>query len=418
MKKKEYVWVSVVVAIITLFGFSLFPVSDCNAQSALEPYKIGFSGAVTGPPAVSYTPLSDGLRLYITDLNERGGINGRKISLTFEDTAGAGIKAGASVKRFAGEKVHLIVLSAPSGTYAPAFEEVRRADIPLLVMSIGPHETVPPKCERLIYGQIHGNAKNATEIIVRIIKEQLVSKEKMPVWGIAGIDIPVSRKGAETQGAVGEKFGMKTVVKIAPLGVMDYTPIAASMKDAGCNIVSTWGSGGLTVGLFKALNKMGYKGVLYINTPDPPEHFIEIMQENPSILFTNPNSIPLWADFPVDREIKAKAEKHGLKINSVVKTGWWYGMAVEEIFKRTGWPVTTEKLLNVLDHLDLDFGSAFPPIKYTTTDHQGPVYQNGWSWSPEEKRVVVTLPWYVSNAAGTDIKVLPKSVGFPKVKFE
>jgi hypothetical protein len=28
------------------------------------------------------------------------------------------------------------------------------------------------------------------------------------------------------------------------------------------------------------------------------------------------------------------------------------------------------------------------------------------------------LPWYVSNAAGTEIKVFPKSVGFPKVRFE
>jgi len=418
MKKRELVLVlvSAVIGVMLMHGLSLL--SDCEAQPALEPYRVGLCGDVTGPAAGTHAGRSDGFRLYITDLNERGGVNGRKISLIFEDNAGVGARAGASMKKFADAKVHLSALIGPSGIYAPFFEEAKRANIPALILTIGPHETVPPKVERLIYGGADGNAINATKMVVKIVKEQFASKEKTPIWGIVGVDIPVSRKGSEITGAMGEKLGIKTVVKIAPLGTMDYTPIASALMDAGCNIVSTWGPGTLNEGIFKALNKVGYKGVRYINTPDPPEIFVELMKENPSIIYTHPNLIPLWADFPVDREIKAKAEKHGVRINSLIKTGWWYGMVLEEVLKRASWPVTTENLLNILDHLDLGFGPAFPPIKFTPVDHQGLNFQNGWSWNPKEKRFDVVLPWYVSDAAGNEIKVLPQSVGFPKVRFE
>jgi branched-chain amino acid transport system substrate-binding protein len=418
MKKKELVGLLVlaIAGVMLILGF--FISSNCQAQSSLEPYKVGLCGDVTGPAAGTHTGRGDGFRLYITDLNERGGINGRKIDLIFEDNAGVGAKAGASMKKFADARVHLSTLIGPSGVYASFFEEAKRANIPVLILTIGPHETVPPKVERLIYGGADGNAINATKMVLKIVKEQFASKEKTPTWGIVGIDIPVSRKGAEITGELGEKIGIKTVVKIAPLGTMDYTPIASALMDAGCNIVSTWGPGTLNEGIFKALNKVGYKGVRYINTPDPPEVFVELMKENPSIVYTHPNLIPLWADFPVDREIKAKAEKHGVRINSLIKIGWLYGMVVEEVLKRAGWPVTTENLVNILDHLDLDFGSAFPPIRFTPADHQGLNFQNGWSWSPQEKKFVVTLPWYVSNAAGSEIKVLPKDVPFPKVRFK
>src|SRR4030042_6502342 len=171
MKKKELVVLSVLAigGVMLILGF--FISSNCQAQSSLEPYKIGLCGDVTGPAAGTHTGRGDGFRLYITDLNERGGVNGRKINLIFEDNAGVGVKAGASMKKFADAKVHLSTLIGPSGVYASFFEEARRANIPVLILTIGPHETVPPKVERLIYGGADGNAINATKMVLKIVKE-------------------------------------------------------------------------------------------------------------------------------------------------------------------------------------------------------------------------------------------------------
>ncbi|MEW6669481.1 MAG: ABC transporter substrate-binding protein [Thermodesulfobacteriota bacterium] len=387
-------------------------------HTASDPYVVGISGTVTGGAAGTYSPLSDGFRLYVETLNAKGGIGGRKIKLVFEDNAAQGVKAGANIKRFAGEKANLIVLSSPSGVYAPAFEETRRAKIPLLCMAIGPEQTIPPNKEPLIYGQVWGNAMSCTKVIVQIVKEQFASKVAQPVWGIGGVDIPVSRKGAEVQGMIGEKMGMKTVVKIAPLGMMDYTPIATAMMESGCNIVSTWGPAGLTLGLFRALAKLGYKGILYINTPDPPEHFLELMKEQPSIIYSTGQLIPITVDMPAHRTITETAGKHKVQVNSGLKWGWWYGMLVEHVFKKAGWPADTGKLTGILDHVDVQPDPAFAPVKFTPEDHQGPLFESGWSWSSEKNNFVPVLPWYVSNAAGTKIKALPKQIGFPKADLD
>jgi hypothetical protein len=410
----------VLVGVALALGWIVAPVLSPTplGYAASDPYVVGLSGTVTGGAAGTYSPLSDGFRLYVETLNGKGGINGRKIKLVFEDNAGQGVKAGSNIKSFAGEKANLIVLSSPSGVYAPAFEETKRANIPLLCMAIGPGETIPPNKEPLIYGQVWGNAMSCTKVIIRIVKEQFAPRVEQPVWGIGGVDIPVSRKGAEVQGAIGEKMGLKTVVKIAPLGMMDYTPIATAMMETRCNIVSTWGPAGLTLGLFRALAKLGYKGILYINTPDPPEHFLDLMKEQPSIIYSTGQLIPITIDMPVHRLITEAAGEHKVRVNSGLKWGWWYGMLVEHLFKKAGWPADTKKLVGVLDQVDVQLDPAFAPVKFTPDDHQGPLFESGWSWSAEKNNFVPVLPWYVSNAAGTQIKVLPKQIGFPKVTLE
>src|SRR3972149_4538451 len=75
--------------------------SNVIAAEVKEPYKIGMSAARTGPAAVSYTPGSEGIRVYIEKINEAGGINGRPINLMIEDDGGVATKAGSNIKKFA-----------------------------------------------------------------------------------------------------------------------------------------------------------------------------------------------------------------------------------------------------------------------------------------------------------------------------
>ncbi|MGO9699733.1 MAG: hypothetical protein ACLPX7_10780, partial [Xanthobacteraceae bacterium] len=45
---------------------------NVSAQTA---YKVGISGAATGPVSPSYLPHIEGIRLYLNQLNDGGGIN-------------------------------------------------------------------------------------------------------------------------------------------------------------------------------------------------------------------------------------------------------------------------------------------------------------------------------------------------------
>ena len=54
---------------------------------AQDAYDIGLTGALTGPPASTYAPAVDALRVYIERVNAAGGINGKKINLILQDNS-------------------------------------------------------------------------------------------------------------------------------------------------------------------------------------------------------------------------------------------------------------------------------------------------------------------------------------------
>ena len=60
--------------------------------------------------------------------------------------------------------------------------------------------------------------------------------------------------------------------------------------------------------------------------------------------------------------------------------GWEEGMVVEEIFKRVGWPVTTDKLVSVMQD-DFEFrrplGGTF---KWTEDNHAATAAMWGFVW--------------------------------------
>ncbi len=49
---------------------------------AQDAYVVGITAALTGPPASTYAPAVEALRIYVDRLNASGGVNGKKIKLS------------------------------------------------------------------------------------------------------------------------------------------------------------------------------------------------------------------------------------------------------------------------------------------------------------------------------------------------
>src|SRR6476660_8974321 len=67
--------------------------------TAQDAYVVGITAALTGPPASTYAPAVDALRIYIDRLNAAGGVNGRKINLIPQDDSAQPDKAAANAKK-------------------------------------------------------------------------------------------------------------------------------------------------------------------------------------------------------------------------------------------------------------------------------------------------------------------------------
>ena len=57
-------------------------------KAAEKDIKIGFLGLLSGPGAVAGKPIQDGARLAVKEINEQGGVLGKKLTLISRDTAG------------------------------------------------------------------------------------------------------------------------------------------------------------------------------------------------------------------------------------------------------------------------------------------------------------------------------------------
>ena len=67
---------------------------------AQDAYVVGITAALTGPPASTYAPAIEALRIYVDRLNAAGGVNGKKIKLAIEDDSAQPSKAAANAKKF------------------------------------------------------------------------------------------------------------------------------------------------------------------------------------------------------------------------------------------------------------------------------------------------------------------------------
>ena len=87
---------------------------------AQEPIKIGHYGSLTGSEATFGQSTSNGIKLAIRELNDAGGLNGRKIELTEYDTKGDAREAGAVVTRLVTRDNVVAVLGEVASTLSLA----------------------------------------------------------------------------------------------------------------------------------------------------------------------------------------------------------------------------------------------------------------------------------------------------------
>ena len=94
--------------------------------SAEAQVRIGLSAPLTGPDAAFGQGLRLGAEQAVADLNRAGGVNGQRLVLVVADDAGDGKQGLAVARRFAAERVGLVVgpfNAAVAGLALPAYEE-------------------------------------------------------------------------------------------------------------------------------------------------------------------------------------------------------------------------------------------------------------------------------------------------------
>lgn len=361
------------------------------AQNA---YVIGLTGALTGPPASTYAPAVEALRIYIDRVNAAGGVNGKKIELILQDDSAEPSKATANAKKLLTQDNVVLLLNASlSSTYAPVIAEAKRAGVPLLfASSVCPKEVYPPADEALFCTTAFASTYDSRAALA-FIKE----KAKGPVQlGLAAMAIPLSRGEMDFAEGLAPSLGIKVVDKeVIPPPTPDYTPFATKLKDAGANWVFSWAPWVTQVRTLEALRRLGWEGEYIAWSHLEAEGELRRLKDG-KLYVIGANAL-FTENLPVHREIADAAKKANVSYPpEQMMEGWIAGMVIEAALKGAGWPATPAKVQASMQNLKVDLkGLRGGPIEWTKDNHfRTRQYYRVYQWDTGKNAIVRVKDWF------------------------
>jgi branched-chain amino acid transport system substrate-binding protein len=377
---------------------SLIVVAAALATGAFSPalaqdaYVVGITAALTGPPASTYAPAVDALRIYIDRVNAAGGINGKKVNLIIQDDSAEPSKAAANAKKLLTQDNVVLLLDASlSSTYAPVVAEAKSAGVPLVfASSVCPKDVYPPANE----GQFCTTAFASTydsRAALAFVKETAKGPVKI---GFAAMAIPLSRGEMEFAAKQAPELGMTSLgIEVIPPPTADYTPFASKLKDAGANWVFSWAPWVTQVRTFEALRRLDWNGDYIAWSHLEAEGELKRIKDD-KLFVVGANAL-FQENLPIQKTIAEAVQKAGGKYPPEQMTeGWIAGMVIEAALKGAGWPATPAKIQASMQNLKVDLkGLRGGPMEWTKDNHfRIKQYYRVYKW--DGSKVALVKNWY------------------------
>jgi branched-chain amino acid transport system substrate-binding protein len=354
-------------------------------------YRIGMSAAITGPASSTYAPTYEAYKAYFKRVNDGGGIAGQKVEITYEDDRGEPQRAAANAKKLAESSI-LIVNASTSATYKPFMTESESGKIPLMFGGgVCPREAFPP-ANQLIFCSTSFGSKWDSRFALGFIKEQAAGK-KVKV-GFAAQDIPLSRIELEFAEQLAKEIGLEPIpVVVVPGNTPDFTPFAQKLKDAGADWVLSWALWHVEVGVFEALQRIGWPGSYLLYGHQQTQDELARLKA-PNLYAFGGNTLFL-ENLPIHAEIVNLVKGQTTHPAHYMAEGWVSAMVLEAALKKCGWPCPKDKLATAMSAVSVDTrGLRGGPIEWTADNHyRRNTFYKVYRWDPARNGIVSVGGW-------------------------
>jgi branched-chain amino acid transport system substrate-binding protein len=251
---KKYFKKKQITQIIMLAALSL---GATLAIAQTGPIKIG----VVTPLSGTYTPIGEQVKMGL-DINAKGGINGRKIDLIYEDEeANPAVATQKAEKLFQVEKVDFLTGTVNSGSTL-AVGQVAERNKKLIATTVSFADSITgDKCSPNVF-RVNARAGMQSAALAAWVDKEIPKANIFfigPDYLMGRSTVSAFKKASTEKGAkdVGEVF--------APLGNKDYSPYFGQVRSAKPNVIYTSVAGNDTVRLFTQMDDYGInKGVTIV----------------------------------------------------------------------------------------------------------------------------------------------------------
>ncbi len=369
-----------------------------SPAAAQEAFKIGISGAATGPASPSYLPHIEGIRAYVRQLNDKGGVAGKKVDLVVLDDKASPTEAASNAKRLMDDEQALAVgLMSLSSTYAPMFQAATRTKTPVLLLgqAVCPATAAGPQMNPLVFCAGSTSDPNTAAYWQVPLVKAIADKNKDTLkLALIAADIPISRQGVDTMEQIAGKMGISVVDKQAiPPAAADVSGAAARIVASGANYVTSWSPVTTAVQMLGALRRQGWTGWYIHNHSAEAEDTLRQLKDPKLVM--SPEYAFSVEKLPVFEDMQAAAKKYGVTVPAdTLALGWASGMVLEAALKECGTSCTRDTLADALLKINVQTSGIYPdPVRWTKDSHIREASFTAYLWDPGSQSVKRITEW-------------------------
>jgi branched-chain amino acid transport system substrate-binding protein len=218
-----------------------------------DPIRIGWLSSLTGPLSSAAIAENQGVQFAVKQINDAGGINGRKLELITRDTAGDPTKAVNFAKELAhSEKVSFVIGPVNSGESLATVPILTRAKVPNIIIGTVDELTNAKKFP-YAFRAINTNEQwisSANKYALEYLKHKKIAV----IGDTSGYGASSAKRAAELLDAKGIKPVYSVLIDPNKTSVLDEIQKA---RDAGADVIMPWSaSTGLLARILNARGDM------------------------------------------------------------------------------------------------------------------------------------------------------------------
>lgn len=355
-----------------------------------EPYVVGFLTAASGPARDTYFAESEGFKLFVQELNARGGVNGHPIRIVVEDVGTDATKARDAAQRLVEqEKVIAILGLTTEATHPGVYDVARQSGIPVITGHSARPEMFPPAARNLF---TVGNVFEMETDAHVVVTEKLLGAGKK-----VGCYVHEAPAGVAVCERRLEGFAKHTGIQpgtyvSAPIQTVDFGPFAERLIKDRPDAVWIITIAGHFTGMSTAVRRAGYDGIILAAIDATPEYVVKKVADQvggKNLYGVTPYVSPDESGSEELERLKAAAKARGTETppSSPMVLGWVLGLVMQEALTKCGYPCAPQQLVEILNNLTVDTkGLTGGPIVWTSQDHTGPRYWYAYKYNEKEKR--------------------------------
>ncbi len=335
---------------------------------------VGTSVALSGTLAYMGKAIEEGMKVYFDEVNQKGGVNGRKIRLITYDDEFKPAKTVANAKLLV-ERDNALALVGVLGTptVLAAYEYLQEKRVPMIgALSISDAVSTPPR--DLIYALPSPQSTEAAAYIDYAVKnlnaKRVAILYQNDSWGKPAME--VAEKRLATHGM--KVVESQTFERLAT----DLTSQVFRLKESNPDVVIVYALGQQAASFFKAAEKLSWNPTVFGAGGLNDSKFIELLDGKPVKLYVASYYDPIDGNNPAIRQFVDAYGKmfSGNKPSSLALMGYSAASVFTEALRRTGDQPSRAAITKAMDGLknfDQKIGPkiTFEPITGSAYSRRG-----------------------------------------------